>query len=218
MTFAHASNAIGGFLVDRFDFTDTPWDRFLAGDSRAPSATELRGALVFMSPQANCSSCHDGGSFTDLNFHNTALAQFGPGKGHGTLGNDDFGREGVSGLIDDRYRFRTTPLRNVELTGPYGHAGQFPRLLDFVRHYSDADARLRGYDQSQIERLLRGQFVLNTEDVIATRSGRLDDVLFTDTEAVLITKFLEALTDPRARDLRSSIPFRVPSGLPVQRR
>jgi cytochrome c peroxidase len=217
MTFAHASNAIGGFFVDRFDFTDTPWDRFLAGDNRALNATELRGALSFMSENANCSSCHDGGSFTDLNFHNTALAQFGPGKGHGTLLNDDFGREGISGVADDRYRFRTTPLRNVELTGPFGHAGQFVKLLDFVKHYSAADAQLRAYDRSQIERLLRNQFVANTEDIIATRSGRLDDVLFTDTEAELITKFLLTLTDPRARDLRSSIPFRVPSGLPVER-
>ncbi len=218
MTFAHASNAIAGFLVDRFDFTGTPWDRFLAGDNRALTTTELRGALAFMSPQANCSSCHDGGAFTDVNFHNTALAQFGPGKGHGALGNDDFGREGISGDPDDRYRFRTTPLRNVELTGPFGHAGQFVALLDFVKHYSNADLQLRNFDRTQIERLLRGQFVENTEDVIATRSGRLDDVLFTDTEAELITKFLEALTDPRARDLTSSIPFRVPSGLPVEGR
>lgn len=218
MTFAHASNAMAGFFVDRFDFSRTPWDRFLAGDNRALSTTELRGALAFMSPQANCSSCHDGGAFTDVNFHNTALAQFGPGKGHGALGNDDFGREGVTGAVGDRYRFRTTPLRNVELTGPFGHAGQFVKLLDFVKHYSNADEQLRNYDRTQIERLLRDQFVFNTEDVIATRSGRLDDVLFTNTEAELITKFLEALTDPRARDLTSSIPFRVPSGLPVQRR
>jgi cytochrome c peroxidase len=33
MTFAHASNAIAGFLVDRLHFNQSPWDRFLAGDN-----------------------------------------------------------------------------------------------------------------------------------------------------------------------------------------
>ncbi len=35
MTFAHASNAIAGFLIDQFAFNDSPWDRFLAGDDDA---------------------------------------------------------------------------------------------------------------------------------------------------------------------------------------
>ena len=35
MTFAHASNAIAGFLIDRFAFNNSPWDRFLAGNDGA---------------------------------------------------------------------------------------------------------------------------------------------------------------------------------------
>src|SRR5690606_22425902 len=34
MTFAHASNAIAGFLTARLAFNNSPWDRFLAGDDR----------------------------------------------------------------------------------------------------------------------------------------------------------------------------------------
>jgi cytochrome c peroxidase len=218
MTFAHASNAMAGFFVDRLDFYRTPWDLFLAGEDRALTRLQLHGALAFMSEEAKCSSCHSGAALSDQSFVNTALAQFGPGQGDGPGRNDDFGRERVTGVLTDRYRFRTTPLRNIELTGPFGHAGQFVALRDFVRHYSDPDAQLRSYDTSQIERLLRGTVVPNTEEVIANRSGRLDGVQFTEVQAVLITEFLRALTDPRARDLTSLIPFRVPSGLPVERR
>jgi cytochrome c peroxidase len=216
MTFAHASNAIAGFILDRLDFNRSPWDKFLAGDDDALTRSQLRGARSFMTV-GNCSSCHEGNAFTDQSFQNVALAQFGPGKGHGLAGNDDFGQEGITGDPDDRYRFRTTPLRNVELTGPFGHAGQFVELRDFVDHYSESDIKLRNYNRSQIERLLRNTVIDNVDAVLANRSGRLDDLVFTDSVTNEITKFLEALTDPRARFLEGLIPFRVPSGLPVDR-
>ena len=41
MTFAHASNAIAGFLTDRLHFNQSPWDRFLAGDNEALSNDQL---------------------------------------------------------------------------------------------------------------------------------------------------------------------------------
>ncbi|MGH7470746.1 MAG: cytochrome-c peroxidase, partial [Longimicrobiales bacterium] len=123
MTFAHASNAIAGFFVSRLAFNRTPWDRFLTGDDRALSRTELRGARSFMTV-GSCSGCPEGAALAG-GFRNVALAQFGPGKGNGPAGNDDFGQENVTGDPDDRYRFRTSPLRNIEITAPYGHAGQF---------------------------------------------------------------------------------------------
>ena len=49
MTFAHASNAIAGFIIDRLDFNRSPWDRFLAGDNSALTRSQLRGARAFMS-------------------------------------------------------------------------------------------------------------------------------------------------------------------------
>ena len=103
------------------------------------------------------------------------------------------------------------------MTGPYGHAGQFVELRDFVDHYSESDIKLRNYDVTQIERLLRNTVVNNVDAVLANRSGRLDDLVFTDSVSNEITTFLKALTDPRARFLESLIPDRVPSGLPVDR-
>ena len=126
MTFAHASNAIAGFIVDRLTFDDTPWDRFLAGRDDALTPAQLDGAQTFLS--LRCSICHNGSTFSDEQFHDVAVAQVGPGVGDGPSGRDDFGRMRVTGVSSDRYRFRTTPLRNVELTGPYGHDGATSRF------------------------------------------------------------------------------------------
>lgn len=215
MTFAHASNAIAGFLVDAFTFDDAPWDRFLKGQSDALSPEQLRGALDFM--QAPCSTCHNGPVFSDGEFHDVALAQFGPGAGNGPSGRDDFGRTNVTGDPDDLYRFRTSPLRNVELTGPYGHAGQFADLDAFIDHYSRNADKLRAYTDADIpDPLLRGTLVDNREAVIAARSPF---ILAADFDADFVrelTAFMTALTDERARDLSALVPTSVPSGLAVR--
>jgi cytochrome c peroxidase len=215
MTFAHASNALAGFFLDRFHFAGSPWDRFLAGDDAALEPIQLRGARNFLS--ARCSICHGGPAFTDNAFHNVALAQFGPGAGDGTAGNDDFGRERVTGEPRDRYAFRSTPLRNVALTGPWGHAGQFTDLEEFVDHYSESDLKLFGYDVDQLEPVLRTTLVDNFHGVLATRDPLLDGVVFPREIIHQVTEYLLALTDPAALDLRAVIPDRVPSGLPIDR-
>lgn len=213
MSFAHASNAMAGFLVAELAFDDSPWDRLLAGDDHALDAHQLEGARIFM--EIRCSICHAGPAFSDGAFHNVALAQFGPGMGDGPLGNDDFGRERVTGNPADRYSFRTTPLRNVELTGPYGHAGQFTDLAAFIDHYSESDVKLRAYNVLQLEPALRGTLLDNADAVLATRSPQLDGVVLSPDIVAALTAYLHALTDPAARDLSGILPSRVPSGLAV---
>ena len=147
MTFAHASNAIAGFLASAFTFTRTPWDRFLWGADDQMTVPALRGARAFMT--VGCTNCHETPQFDGARgneFHNDGLAQFGPGLGDGISGRDDFGRERVTNDPADRRRFVTRPLRNIELTAPYGHVGQFATLKSFVEHYDDVDARLLEYD------------------------------------------------------------------------
>ena len=213
MTFAHASNAIAGFLTSSFAFNKSPWDKFLAGNDLALTDVQLAGAKNFMS--ARCSICHNGPAFTDNLFHNVALAQFGPGEGDGGDGHDDFGRMRVTGLAADQYAFRTTPLRNVDLTGPWGHAGQFTNLRAFVDHYSESDIKLRNFDVMQLEALLRGTVLPTTDAILATRDPLLNGVVFTPQQVDEVTAFLAALTDPRARNLDRLTLRSVPSGLPV---
>jgi cytochrome c peroxidase len=213
MTFAHASNAIGGFFVDQLSFNNSPWDKFLAGNDGAMTPVQLQGAKNFMS--ARCSICHNGPALTDNKFHNVAVAQLGPGKGDGPDGRDDFGRERVTGNAADRYAFRTPALRNVELTAPYGHDGAFFDLRAFVAHYSESDLKLRDFDITQLEPLLQGTVLPTITQILATRDPLLNGVVFPDQVIDEVTEFMKALTDPAARKLDRIVPIRVPSGLPV---
>jgi cytochrome c peroxidase len=218
MTFAHASNAIAGFFLEKLTFDNTPWDRFLAGNDDAMTPVQLQGAKNFMS--ARCSVCHNGGALTDNKFHNVAVIQFGPGQGDGDEPNprDDFGRMRVTGNAADRYAFRTPPLRNVELTAPYGHNGAFFSLREFVAHYSESDKKLREFDTNLLEEILRLTVLPTAEQILLTRDPLLQGVEFPDKVIDEVTEFMKALTDPRARHLSSVMPTRVPSGLPIDGR
>jgi cytochrome c peroxidase len=213
MTFAHASNAIGGFIVDQFSFHDSPWDRFLAGNDGALTTQQLQGAQTFLS--LKCSLCHNGPTLSDEQFHNVATPQIGPGEGDGASTHDDFGRMRVTGDPTDLYRFRTSPLRNVELTGPYGHDGAFISLRDFVAHYSESDKTLLNYDPTQLEPALRATPLPNALAILATRDTLLNGVVLAPDVVDRLMDYLHALTDDAARNLSRSVPVRVPSKLPV---
>lgn len=210
MNIAYASNAIGGFLAADFGSNGSPWDKFLDGDDRALTLTELKGAENFL--KAKCSVCHNGPAFTDNKFHNVAVAQIGPGNGNGT---DDFGRMNVTGNPADKYAFRTPALRNVELTAPYGHDGAYTDLRVFVDHYSESDVKLRNFSVSSLDPDLQGTLQANAEDILATRDTLLNGVVFTDEQVDQVTAFMKALTDPAARDLSHTVPASVPSGMGV---
>jgi cytochrome c peroxidase len=210
MNIAYASNAIGGFLAADFGSNGSPWDKFLDGDDRALTLTELKGAQNFL--KAKCSICHNGPALTDNKFHNVAVAQIGPGNGNGT---DDFGRMNVTGNPADKYAFRTPALRNVELTAPYGHDGAYTDLRVFVDHYSESDVKLRNFSVSSLDPDLQGTLQANVDDILATRDTLLNGVVFTDEQVDQVTAFMKALTDPAARDLSHTVPAKVPSGLGV---
>ena len=112
----------------------------------------------------------------------------------------------VTGLPADQYAFRTPPLRNVELTGPWGHDGAFVDLRAFVDHYSESDLKLRNFDVNQLEPLLRGTVLPTTDAILATRDPLLEGVVFTPQQVDEVTEFMRALTDPAARDLRRLTP------------
>ena len=213
MSFAHASNAVAGFFAVEFVFNNTPWDRFLRGDNDALSDSALAGARAFMT--IGCANCHKESSFAG-DFHNTALPQFGPGK---TDGGEDFGRELVTQLPGDRRRFMARSLRNVELTAPFGHLGQFATLEDYVSHYNDAASQLRAYDISLHvpDRLLWPTLLTDAEEILASMDPLLLSLRFDEETHSNLVAFLRELTDPAARDLSHTIPDRVPSGLPIDR-
>lgn len=128
---------------------DTPWRDYVGGDSAAIDASAKRGAILFLTPAnqggAGCAVCHRGDAFTDDAFHTAAFPQFGPGKGDGPAGDDDFGRARETGDALNRYEFRTAPLLNVALTAPYGHAGAYASLAEVVAHYANPRGAVDGF-------------------------------------------------------------------------
>jgi cytochrome c peroxidase len=214
MSFAHAGNAIGGWITAVFSTTDTPWDNMLRGNDDAMTLQQLQGAKLFMTT-GRCSRCHNGAMLSDGKFHNVAVPQVGPGFGNGPDGHDDFGRMRQTQNTADKYKFRTAPLRNVELTAPYGHDGAIVSLRAWVDHYSRSDLKLQSYDPSQLEPLLQGTLQPTTADILLTRDTRLTTLVLKPAQVDAITEFLKALTDPAARDLSRFVPLTVPSGLPI---
>ena len=171
--------------------------------------------------KAGCSSCHSGVFQTDHEFHAIAMPQIGPGKGHGAGGHEDFGREAVTGNIEDRCAFRTPTLRNVALTGPWGHNGAFNTLEAVVQHHMDSVNSLRNYDRRQA--VLPSRTDLDTLDFFVMDDPSLVDNIaganelaseeLNDKDVQYLIDFLNALTDPAALDLRADMPKEVPSGL-----
>jgi cytochrome c peroxidase len=143
------------------------------------------------------------------------VPQVGPGFGDGPNGRDDFGRMRQTKLLADKYKFRTPPLRNVELTAPYGHDGAIVSLRSWVDHYSRSDVKLRAYDPGQLDPLLQGTLLPTADAILATRDSRLTTLVLPSATVDAITEFLKALTDPAARDLSRFVPISVPSGLPI---
>jgi cytochrome c peroxidase len=146
-----------------------------------------------------------------------AFAQVGPGHGIDLGGLDDFGRSNIIGDDADRYRFRTTPLRHVELTAPYGHAGSILDLREFIAHYSESHLKLLAFDASHLEPALQGTLVPSAADIPARRDPILDGVVLPDEIVDRLMDYMSALTDDAARRMRHIAPTRVPSHLAVDR-
>jgi cytochrome c peroxidase len=176
---------------------------------------------------AGCSDCHSGRFQTDHQFHAIAMPQIGPGKGDNlpgfTDGRDDFGRERVTGDTSDRFKFRTPSLRNVALSGPWGHSGAYESLEAVVRHHLDPVNSLLSYDESQLDLPKRAD--LDAIDLVVmndpARVGAIASASdlsarnLNDVNLERLMDFLHALTDPASLDVRHTIPRTVPSGLPV---
>ena len=57
---------------------------------------------------------------------------------------------GETDRLEDAYRFRTPALRNVALTGPYGHNGAYATLEGIIRHHLDPLGSLVNWDPAQV--------------------------------------------------------------------
>jgi cytochrome c peroxidase len=111
---------------------DSPFDRFMDGDTEALTAQEQEGMRLFTG-NARCNLCHNGPEFS--------AAALNP---NGTTRGNNFERTGVRPVDEDLGSgggaFKSIGLRNVEFTGPYFHNGgqaTLEQVVDFYRRGGD---------------------------------------------------------------------------------
>lgn len=219
VSLVNAANAIAAFTAVRWRADDSPFDRYLRGDSDAMTEVGLAGMELFYG-DAGCSSCHSGVFQTDHGFYSIGMPQVGPGKGHGFDGHEDFGREAVTGNPAERYRFRTPSLRNVTETGPWGHSGAFSSLESVVRHHLEPEVLSPDFS---LVRLKPARADLDATDFLVmtdpqrsagiASSSQAPSRTLDDEEVRHLLEFMISLRDESS--LGGHPPENVPSGLPV---
>lgn len=222
IAFTDISNAIAAFVAFEWRSDGSPFDAMLRGEAPLPPEAEAGMALFY--GEAGCAACHSGKFQTDHDFHAMGEPQLGPGKAERFERHSrDIGRMRVTNRAGDAYAFRTPSLRNVTLTGPWGHAGAWSDLAAFLRHHADPSAGLGDYDRTQavlppLEGAKPDWAILDTpEDVAAIEGAAVAGRALSDAEVARIIAFLGALSEPAASAGRLGIPGTVPSGLPVER-
>ena len=228
ITFAMIGQAIAEFEFT-LTFADAPIDRFARGDLSAMTDSQKRGALLFFG-KAGCVRCHavagkSSEMFSDFEMHVVAIPQlapvYGPGTGNVKLAgpgeDEDFGFEEVTGNPDDRYKFRTSPLRNVSLQPTFFHNGAFTTLEAAIRHYSDpalSDLSYVPAAKGVAPDLTR---LGPAAPVVEHLSPLLGPLRFSAGDLADLVAFVsDGLRDPRAsaENFLHLVPDALPSGLP----
>lgn len=134
----HITPALSAYILS-LRAPETPYDRFLAGDTAALSPLAERGRVLF--GELGCNACHSGPRLGGTSYHNLGLYNINgryPAVAAGydtTLG--QAGLELVTGDPRDNGRFRVPSLRYVSQTAPYFHDGSAATLADVLKVYED---------------------------------------------------------------------------------
>ncbi|WP_299435771.1 cytochrome c peroxidase [uncultured Aquimarina sp.] len=158
--------ALSQFMIMMIS-SNSKYDKIERNEGSVFTANEAAGFELFTS---KCASCHAGTLFTDQSYRNNGLA-IDPEY-------NDIGRNRVTGLTSDLYKFKVPTLRNIELTFPYMHDGRLKTLQDVLDHYSD------GMVDSE-----------TLDPVFKNTDGTILGISMTEEEKQQIISFLKTLTD-----------------------
>lgn len=179
----NVSFAISAFVSSLRAF-NSPFDRYVRGESKALNADVKRGFNLFMG-KAACGTCH----YAPL-FSGTVPPRFEESESE-VLGvpenpyvaklllDADMGRAGARlkeqvGFFE--HSFKTPSVRNIALTAPYMHNGAYKKLEDVMDFYNHGGGIGIGLD-------------------VATQTLPADSLHLTKSEIKDIISFMQALTD-----------------------
>jgi cytochrome c peroxidase len=164
----NAARAIAAFMRTIIS-GNSRYDKYVLGDKTALNENEKRGMDLFFSERTKCASCHSGVFFTDNDFHSTGIVTH----------YFDRGRNMITGDNEDRGKFKTPTLRNIELTSPYMHNGEFNSLMEVLEHYNaggkmfiNKDSRIfkMGLSKKELSDLQAFLFALTDKSFVENRA------------------------------------------------
>jgi len=201
--FANFGKAVQAYLR-KLSSRNAPFDQYVAGTYTAISPAAKRGLKLFLG-KANCIGCHTGPLLSDSKFHNLGMVAKGPhalpedGRYTALMClltmdeftvdspfSDDRNTHQLDGVVpdtSDKGKWRTHGLRQVALTGPWTHTGQFATLKELV-HFYNLGGDMMGF--------------------IGTKDMLMKPLNLTDAEENDIVEFMKTLTgDQVPQELRT---------------
>lgn len=114
-------------FIRRLYSTNSKFDKYLRYETML-SASEMNGFVIYNTEKGDCFHCHSLGLFTDNSFHNIGLDSIFTGINQGQFN--------ITNDPNDKGKFKSPTLRNIELTAPYMHDGRYTTLEEAIEHYN----------------------------------------------------------------------------------
>jgi cytochrome c peroxidase len=148
LTWDNIKIAIAQFTL-HIKSNNSPYDKFIKGDSNALSLNEKSGKDLFFSTKTKCASCHGGNNFSTPNLVNTKGEidfYFNTGlyniDGNGAYPMYDQGLFQHTNNNNDMGKFRVPTLRNLAYTAPYMHDGSVASLNEALDLYINGGRKI----------------------------------------------------------------------------
>jgi cytochrome c peroxidase len=157
-------DALGAFLR-ALKSGNSPYDRYVAGETTALSPAAVRGKELFSS--LGCARCHAGPLFTDQSFHNVGI---GSGK---TGADQDLGRAEPTKNDSEKGKFRTPPLRDTANSGPWFHDGSAATLNEAIRVMASGGVPNPNLDPALSTKTPSNEEIADLEAFVRSLSGEV---------------------------------------------
>ena len=155
-------------FIRRLYSTNSKFDKYLRHETMI-TPSEMNGFIIYNTEKGDCFHCHSLGLFTDNSFHNIGLDSIFTGVNQGQFN--------VTNNANDKGKFKSPTLRNIELTAPYMHDGRYTTLEEVIEHYN-----------SMVK-------VSATLDPILTKPNHTFGLQLSEQEKMDLVAFLKTLTD-----------------------
>ncbi|WP_245766584.1 cytochrome-c peroxidase [Pustulibacterium marinum] len=178
------SKALASYVLSLQSF-NSPFDRFVRGETSALSASAKRGFNLFTG-KANCATCHFAPTFSGLvpplysENESEILGVLADNQAIPHRLDTDSGRLSNNINTEEAWiyekSFKTSTVRNIELTAPYFHNGAYATLEEVIDFYDQGGGGGMGL-------------------VVKNQTLGEDPLNLTDTEKQDLIAFMKSLTD-----------------------